>query len=133
MWNRITIVGCGLIGSSFALALKPKGGAVRIAGWDSSAAVLDEALRRGIIDEIDQSFRNGGRSSSDLIYLAMPVTEIIRFVQESGDRLKPGAVLTDAGSTKIEICRAARTHLTKEVCFIGGHPMAGSQQSGPAN
>jgi prephenate dehydrogenase len=133
MWKRITIIGCGLIGSSFALALKQSGGAIRIAGWDSSAAVLDEALRRGIIDEIDQAFCNRERSSSELIYLAMPVTEITRFMQEGGDRLKPGTVLTDAGSTKEEICRAARTHLTKEVCFIGGHPIAGSHQSGPAN
>jgi prephenate dehydrogenase len=133
MWNRITIIGCGLIGSSFALALRQNGSAGTIAGWDSSVAVLDEALQRGIIDEIDHSFRNGERSSSDLIYLAMPVTEIIRFIQESGDQIKAGAVLTDAGSTKKEICSAARTHITKNVCFIGGHPIAGSQKSGPAN
>ena len=133
MWNRITIIGCGLIGSSFALALRQNGSAVRIAGWDSSEAVLDEALQRGIIDEIDHSFSNGERSSSDLIYLAMPVTEIIRFIQENGECVKPGAILTDAGSTKKEICSAARTHITKNVCFIGGHPIAGSQNSGPAN
>jgi prephenate dehydrogenase len=133
MWERITIVGCGLIGSSFALALKQNGGAARIAGWDSSAAVLEEALRRGIIDEIDRSFGNGDCSSSDLIYLAMPVTEIIKFLKESGRCTKPGAVLTDAGSTKKEICRVAHAHLIKEVRFIGGHPIAGSHHSGPAN
>lgn len=133
MWNRVTIVGCGLIGSSFALALRRNGGGATIAGWDISNAVLEEALRRGIIDEVDRSFSNGERSSSDLVYLAMPVTEIIKFVKESGNRLKPGTVITDAGSTKKEICRAAQTHLPNDVCFIGGHPIAGSHRSGPAN
>ena len=133
MWNRVTIVGCGLIGSSFALALRRNGAGATIAGWDLSNAVLEEALRCGIIDEVDRSFSNGERSSSDLVYLAMPVTEIIKFVKESGNRLKPGTVITDAGSTKKEICRAAQTHLPNEVCFIGGHPIAGSHQSGPAN
>ncbi|HEU4794392.1 MAG TPA: prephenate dehydrogenase/arogenate dehydrogenase family protein [Pyrinomonadaceae bacterium] len=133
MWNRITIVGCGLIGSSFALALKKSGSANRIAGWDSAPAVLDEALRLGIIDEVDHSFANGDCTSSDLIYLAMPVIEIIKFLKESSRRIKPGAVLTDAGSTKKEICQTAETHLAKEVSFVGGHPIAGSHQSGPAN
>jgi prephenate dehydrogenase len=133
MWDRVTIIGCGLIGSSFALALKQHGSATLIAGWDSSPVVLDEALRRGIIDEIDESFANGDRSSSDLIYLAMPVTEIIKFLGESGFHIKPGAVVTDAGSTKKEICHTAHTQLGKEIVFIGGHPIAGSHQSGPAN
>lgn len=133
MWNRITIVGCGLIGSSFALAAKQSGSVTRIAGWDSSPTVLDEALRLGIIDDVDHPLGNGDCSSSDLIYLAMPVIEIIKFLKGSGRRIKPGAVLTDAGSTKKEICGAAETYLPEDVHFVGGHPIAGSHQSGPAN
>lgn len=129
----MTIVGCGLIGASFALALRRKSACGRIAGWDSSAAVLDEALERGIIDEVDQSAATGRPFSSDLLYLAMPVAEIINFLRESGARIKRGTIVTDTGSTKTEVCRAARAHLPKEVRFIGGHPITGSHLSGPAN
>jgi prephenate dehydrogenase len=130
IWNRITIVGCGLIGASFALALKRGGACRRIAGWDSSPAVLNEALRRGIIDERDHLEGDGGPSASDLIYLAMPVAEIINFLRASSGRIKPGALVTDAGSTKLEVCRAAAAYLPEEVRFIGGHPIAGSHLSG---
>jgi len=133
MWNRVTIVGCGLIGASFALAVRRSGACGRIAGWDSSDAVLREALGRGIIDEVDQSATTGRPSESDLLYLAMPVGEIINFLREKGWRIKHGALVTDAGSTKTEVCRAARLHLPKEVRFIGGHPITGSHHSGPTN
>lgn len=126
----MTIVGCGLMGASFALALRQCGACTRIAGWDSSPAVLDEALRRGIIDEADHSAGYGHSSRSDLLYLAMPVVEIINFLRESGGRIKRGALITDAGSTKLAVCRAARDYLPEEVRFIGGHPIAGSHQGG---
>ncbi|MGB9177761.1 MAG: prephenate dehydrogenase/arogenate dehydrogenase family protein [Pyrinomonadaceae bacterium] len=77
-WNRVTIVGCGLIGESFALALRRSGMCQRIAGWDVSQSVLKRALERGVIDEVDLCFTNGAISPSDLIYLAMPVTAIIK-------------------------------------------------------
>ncbi|MER3428474.1 MAG: prephenate dehydrogenase/arogenate dehydrogenase family protein [Pyrinomonas sp.] len=130
MWKRATVVGCGLIGASFALALKRAGTCERIAGWDVCADALDEARRRTIIDEVDQSFARGEVSSSDLIYLAMPVGEIIRFLREHGQLVRRGALVTDAGSTKAEICRAARAHLPKGRLFIGGHPVAGSHLRG---
>src|ERR1043165_6960423 len=120
-WNRVTVVGCGLIGASFALALRRGGACERIAGWDSSAAVLAEALERGIIDEVDQSFADGHVSQSEFFYLAMPVGEIIRFLRERGSQTKYGAIITDAGSTKAQVCRAAREHLPEGRLCIGGH------------
>ena len=129
-WNRVTIVGCGLVGASFALALKRSGTCRRIAGSDTNAEVLQEALRRGIIDEVDSSFADGAISQSDLIYLAMPVGGILGFLRERGPQIKFSALVTDAGSTKVEICRAAREHLPHGVVFVGGHPIAGSQHLG---
>jgi prephenate dehydrogenase len=133
--NRVTIVGCGLIGASFAMALRRANVCAQIAGWDSSAAELDEALRTGVVDEVDQAFaREGaGVSASDLIYLAMPVGEIVKFLRERGPQINPDAVITDAGSTKVEICRAARLHLPKAQQFVGGHPVAGSHLQGLAH
>lgn len=136
-WNRVTIIGCGLIGASFALALRRAGACARIAGWDNSASVLDKAVLTGVIDEVDQAFAikgaSEGVSSSDLIYLAMPVGEIIKFLRERGRQIKPGAVISDAGSTKVEICRAARLHLISAQQFVGGHPVAGSHLQGLAH
>jgi len=129
-WNRVTIIGCGLIGASFALALRRAGASEQIAGWDVSRSVLDEAVGTGVIDEVDQAFAVGSVSSSDLIYLAMPVGEIVEFLRERAQQIKPGAVITDAGSTKVEICRAAQLHLKKAEQFVGGHPVAGSHLQG---
>jgi prephenate dehydrogenase len=130
LWNRVTIVGCGLIGASFALGLRRAGACAQIAGWDSSDSELDEAVRTGVIDEVDEAFASDGVSSSDLIYLAMPVRQIIEFLRNRGRQVGPGAVITDAGSTKVEICRAARLHLPQGQQFVGGHPVAGSHLQG---
>jgi prephenate dehydrogenase len=132
-WNKVTIVGCGLIGASFALALRRSGACRRIAGWDSSASVLREALTQGIIDEVDRAFAEAETSASDLIYLAMPVMEIVSFLQRCGPQIRQGTVVTDAGSTKVQVCRAAREHLRSGQRFIGGHPVSGSHQTGLAH
>jgi prephenate dehydrogenase len=132
-WDKATIIGCGLIGASFALALKRAGACGVVAGWDTSAAALDEAVKRGVIEEVDEAFAGETVSTSDLIYLAMPVAEIIGFLRERGGQLKRGAVVTDAGSTKAQICRAARAFLPEGRSFVGGHPVAGSHLRGLAH
>jgi prephenate dehydrogenase len=99
MWDRVTVVGCGLVGASFALALKEAGVCAGVAGWDANAAVLEEALRRGAIDEVDEAFDGGGLSRSDLVYLAAPVGQIIEFLRAGAPHVRPGAVVTDVGST----------------------------------
>lgn len=132
-WNRVTVVGCGLIGASFALALRRSGACAHIGGWDVSAHALHEARMRGIIDEVDQSFASGDASASELIYLAMPVEQIMKFLRECGAQIGSGAIITDAGSTKALVCREARDHLPKDRHFVGGHPVAGSHHTGSAH
>ena len=131
-WDQVTVVGCGLIGSSFALALRRSGACERILGWDSSPAALKEALAVGAIDGADQNLAAGDISASDLVYLAMPVLEIVRFLREHGSEIRHGAIITDAGSTKMLICDAA-AHLPAGFHFIGGHPIAGSHLSSAAH
>ena len=128
-FKHIAIVGVGLIGGSFALAVRRAGLAERITGWDSPE-VLDSALSHGVIDEAEDSFAAGRPSEADLVYLAAPVGAIMKFLRTSGPSLKAGAIITDAGSTKREICRAAREALSPDAGFIGGHPMAGSHNTG---
>jgi prephenate dehydrogenase len=128
-YNHIAIVGVGMIGGSFALAARRAGLANRITGWDREE-VLARALKSGAIDAIEDSFASGRPSEADLVYLAAPVGQITEFLRNKGRLLKPGSIVTDAGSSKREICRVAIEHLPGEVHFVGGHPMAGSHNSG---
>ena len=128
-FKHVAIVGLGLIGGSFALALKRARLAERITAWDNEETIR-EACRRGVIDGAEEAFGSGQTSDADFIYLAAPVGAIINFLFKSGGSLKPGAIVTDAGSTKREICEAAREKLSGAVHFVGGHPMAGSHKRG---
>lgn len=129
LFKHIAIFGVGLIGGSFALALRRAGVCERITGWDNKE-VLDHAMARGVIDGVEQAFESGETSDADLVYLAAPVGAIQSFLRTRSKSLKPGAIVTDAGSTKRDICRIARKALPGEVDFIGGHPMAGSERGG---
>jgi prephenate dehydrogenase len=128
-FNHIAIVGVGLIGGSFALAARRAGIAARITGLDDKE-IVDRARDHGVVDDGGDSFEEASVGEADLIYLAAPVGAISSFVRTRGDHIKPGVIVTDAGSTKREICRAARESLPTEVLFVGGHPMAGSERSG---
>jgi len=126
---HVAIVGCGLLGGSFALALRRAGftGRITACGGKRSPQL---AVERGVADAREESFDRGEVCEADLVYLAAPIGGIIDFLKTRGAQLKPGAVVTDAGSTKVEICRTALQVLPKGVHFIGGHPMAGSENTG---
>lgn len=128
-FKRIAIVGVGLIGGSFAMAARRAGLAEQITGWDKPET-LERAAERGLIDDTEEAFGAGGRSEAELIYLAAPVGAILDFLVNRAASIKPGAIVTDAGSTKREICRVALENLSRDIHFIGGHPMAGSHKSG---
>ena len=115
--QRVTIFGTGLIGGSFALALRRAFPRVRIAGVDKPV-VLERALRLGIIDV-------EGPQPADLVILAAPVGDILGLIDQF---TSTGTLVTDVGSTKVAICHKAER---LGVPFIGGHPMAGLEQSGP--
>jgi prephenate dehydrogenase len=128
-FKRVAVVGVGLIGGSFALAVRRAGLAEQITGWGNPPS-LELAIRHGVIDEVEEAFNENRVSEADLIYLAAPVTAIIAFLRERPNSIKPGAIVTDAGSTKRHICAAARKWLPSEAYFVGGHPMAGSHNRG---
>jgi prephenate dehydrogenase len=129
MFNHLAIVGVGLIGGSFAMAARRIGLAKKITGWGGKHS-LAIALENGVIDGIEDSFDKGDVSEADLIYLSAPVSGILDFLRKRGNLVKQGAIVTDAGSTKREICRTALASLPQSVHFVGGHPMAGSHRVG---
>lgn len=124
--NTVAIVGVGLIGGSFALALRKAGFAGRILGVSSPAATA-AALERGVIDEAAPLER--AASEADLIYLAQPIRRILETLTQLDAWLRPEALVTDAGSTKARIVETARKHIRKAQ-FLGGHPMAGKEKRG---
>ncbi len=128
-FKHVTIIGCGLLGGSFALALRRAGftGRITVCGGSRSPRL---AVERGVADAIEESFDHGEQCQADLIYLAAPIGAIIDFLKTKARLVKPGALITDAGSTKTEISRVAREAVPAGVHFIGGHPMAGSENTG---
>ena len=128
--RQITIIGTGLIGGSFALALKKHRFNGRIIGCDS-AGVLDRAKNRFAIDEGVTHPADAVRGS-DLVVLAAPVGAVIDLIGLIGPSLPPKTLLTDVGSTKAEVLAKAKSVFGKNVSrrFLGGHPMAGKEQSG---
>jgi prephenate dehydrogenase len=128
-FKSVCVVGCGLIGGSFALALRRAGFSGRITACGGARSPR-LAVERGFVDAVEESFERGEVCEADLIYLASPIGGIIDFLRTRPKQIRPGAIVTDAGSSKAEICRVARESLPKGVTFIGGHPMAGGENTG---
>jgi prephenate dehydrogenase len=127
-FERVAIVGVGLVGGSFALALKAAGLCGRVTGIGRGAANLQLALERGIIDAIAQDV-----ADADLVLLATPVAQFPAVLGAIAPRLKPTAIVTDAGSTKRDVIAAARAALGPKIAqFVPAHPIAGAEKSGAA-
>jgi prephenate dehydrogenase len=130
-FQRVAILGTGLIGGSFGLALRKHVPGTVVAGWDK-ANVLRHARERGAIEE---SFEELPRAiaGADLIYMGLPVGHTIELLPELARLASPQALVTDASSTKRSVCAVAAECFSGEgACFLGGHPMAGKEISGIA-
>lgn len=127
--DTLALVGAGLIGGSFALALKQAGAVHTVLGVGRSPARLTVARELGLIDRAVDWTEAG---QADVILLALPVGETEAVLRQLAPHLKPGAIVTDAGSTKANVVAVARAVLgTRAVDFVPGHPIAGSERSGP--
>ncbi|WP_258129028.1 prephenate dehydrogenase [Achromobacter anxifer] len=126
----LAVVGVGLIGGSFAAALRRAGQAGRVLGVGRNAQSLARAVELGLIDEAASAEEAAARA--DLILLATPVGGLAGALSRMRPHLRPGTVLTDAGSTKAEVVLAARAALGDQVAqFVPGHPIAGAERTGP--
>jgi prephenate dehydrogenase len=129
--NRVVVIGVGLIGGSFALALKQRGAVGEVVGVGRSAAVLARAAALGIIDHGAASLE-AAVAGADLILIATPVAQTAAILTALAPLLRPGMVVTDAGSTKCDVVAAARIALGAKIGqFVPGHPIAGRESNGP--
>lgn len=128
--RTVAIVGVGLIGGSFALALRKAGFSGRVVGV-SRQATLEEAQRLGVVDE--GASLEDGLAEADLVFLAQPILRILDQLSDVARFAKPGALVTDAGSTKAAIVnKAEEVFGSEQARFLGGHPMAGKEGRGVA-
>jgi len=128
--NKLVIIGVGLIGGSFACALRKAGAVKHITGIGRSRDNMQRALELGIIDEIAES-NAFALTDADFALLAMPVGQTETIMKQIAPHLHSGTIICDAGSTKQDVVAAARNHLGKNLCnFVPGHPIAGAEYSG---
>ena len=129
MFNRVAIIGLGLIGGSLGLALRQARAARQVAGFDLSKGVGDRARKLGAIDQSCASLAEAARGS-ELIILATPVGTMRSLLQQLATLASSGAVVTDVASTKAQVISWAEEFLPATISFVGGHPIAGKETSG---
>ncbi|MFC7682033.1 prephenate dehydrogenase [Paenibacillus sp. GCM10028914] len=128
---NVAIFGVGLIGGSLALCFKGKPG-ITVTGYAHRQDYADQIIARGVVDYVTLSPEEAARDA-DFIFLCVPVGSLESYISLlSTLQLKPGCIITDVGSTKASIAECAERLILKDACFIGGHPMAGSERSGVA-
>jgi prephenate dehydrogenase len=128
MFNTVTIVGVGLIGGSFSLALKDHDMVKKVIGVSRSGASARKALDIGIVDEVlplEEAIKQ-----SDLIYVAIPVDATLPVMKTILDHVTPRQIVVDAGSTKYALCKFVSDHPNRGR-FVATHPMWGTEYSGP--
>lgn len=132
MKTRVLLIGVGLIGGSLALAMK-KHRHVTVVGADINTNEVQVANQLGIVDYVAEDIKTEA-AQADYIVLATPVEYTTAWIHDlSTWKLKETVIVTDVGSTKGEIMKAAQALNKKRISFIGGHPMAGSHTSGAVN
>ena len=129
-FERLALIGCGLMGGSFALALRQAGLVAHVAGFSASEGTRQKARQMGVIDSVCTSAAEAARGA-DLVLVAVPVRATRDTLQAIDPVLSPNALVMDVGSTKGDVVAAARAALQKHLhCFVPAHPIAGKEVAG---
>ena len=127
--DNVAIIGVGLIGGSFGMALRKRGLASKVIGVGRNPQRLERAVQLGAVDSSSMELESAVQDA-DLVYVSTPVGLELDFIRRVVPAAKIGCIITDAGSTKGEICRGADELVGEGISFVGGHPMAGSEAAG---
>ena len=130
IFNRLALIGTGLIGSSIARAARKQGAVRQIVATARSAATRRRVAELGFADQVVET-NAAAAEGADLVIVCVPVGACGEVAKEIGPHLKPGAVVSDVGSVKGAIVRDMGPHLPETVHFIPAHPVAGTENSGP--
>ncbi len=130
MFNQLGVIGCGLMGGSFALALKRAGLVKRVIGYSKSPSTTEKAKKLGVIDQVAESALLAV-SGSDIVLIAVPVAATEATFKAIRHLIEPGVLIMDVGSTKRDVVDAARRVLKERiVSFVPAHPIAGKEGAG---
>ena len=130
MFNQLGVIGCGLMGGSFALALKRAGLVKRVIGYSKSPSTTEKAKKLGVIDTVAESALLAV-SGSDIVLIAVPVAATEATFKAIRHLIEPGVLLMDVGSTKRDVVDAARRVLKERIeSFVPAHPIAGKEAAG---
>jgi len=130
--NRLAVIGVGLIGGSLSLALKEAGKVGEVVGYSRTPSVGQEALALGIIDRAADNIAEAVKDA-DIIFLAVPMAAMETVLQDLAPHIRVDAIITDGGSAKGQLVDFARTVLGDKLSqFVPGHPIAGTEKSGPS-
>jgi cyclohexadieny/prephenate dehydrogenase len=130
IYNRVALIGLGLIASSMAHALRAGGFAGEIVGYAKTAETRATALEIGLCDRVCDTAAAAVKGA-DLVVLAVPIGAMGALAEDIAPHLAAGATVTDVGSVKQAVIDAVAPHIPADVHFIPGHPMAGTEYSGP--
>jgi cyclohexadieny/prephenate dehydrogenase len=131
LFNRIALIGVGLIGSSLARVIRRDGLAGEVVGCARTEATRKAAMELGLVDSVTEDAA-AAAEGADLVVLCTPVGAVAEIARQIGPRLKPGAIVTDVGSVKRAVIDAVAPHLPDGVHLVPAHPIAGTEDSGPA-
>ena len=130
MIDTLSIIGVGLIGSSLSLALKQAGAVGRVIGFGRNRKNLEKGVELGVLDGFEASIE-AAVADADVVVVAVPLGAMQAVFSELSNTLKPGAIITDVGSSKGSVVTAARAQLGENLArFVPGHPIAGNEKSG---
>ncbi len=132
MIKRLAIIGVGLIGGSLSLALKKAGEVEEVVGFSRTDSVRDEALKLGVIDRAANSIADAVKDA-DVVFLAVPMAAMESVLLELSEHVSSDTIITDGGSAKAQVVEVARKALGNKFSqFVPGHPIAGTEKSGPS-
>jgi len=129
-FEKVCIVGLGLIGGSIGLAIKRSNISNQITGYARSNSTLERAIELGLVDSVKDNLKDAV-NNSDLVILATPLSTFRELVEEMNPYLKKGCIITDTGSAKLTVIEDLKDILPNGVEFVPGHPIAGTEESGP--
>ena len=129
-FEKVCIVGLGLIGGSIGLAIKRLNTSNQITGYARSNSTLERAIELGLVDSVKDNLKDAV-NNSDLVILATPLSTFRELVEEMSPFLKKGCIITDTGSAKLTVIEDLKDILPNGVEFVPGHPIAGTEESGP--
>ena len=129
-FEKVCILGLGLIGGSIGLAIKRSNISNQITGYARSNSTLERAIELGLVDSVKDNLEEAV-NNSDLVILATPLSTFRELVEEMSPFLKKGCIITDTGSAKLTVIEDLKDILPNGVEFVPGHPIAGTEESGP--